>query len=508
MNERELIESRLEAEDGTIFRDAPEQLCMLYPSPYRVGMSSLGYQTIYREINQNPNRVAHRAFLPDDVEAELQARRPLMTYEGKRPAGDYPIIAMSVAYELELAGVIQSLTLAGVPPLAKERDERHPIILAGGPLTFSNPLPLAPFVDIILMGEADQTVHQALDILFREGDRKRALEQLADAIPSAYIPSLHGDEMPPIGRADDDNLPARSQILTPNTELRSMFLIEPERGCHRGCKYCVMRRSTNGGMRTVTPERLLELVPERATKVGLVGAATTDHPKIVEIIDSLVDRNIEVSLSSLRADRLKDKLMAALVRAGHRALTTASDGASQRLRDLIERKNREEILMDTAKRAREHGMKRMKLYMMVGLPTETDDDIDELIESSVEMSKVIPLALGIAPFCAKRNTPLDGEPFAGISVVEKRLKRLRKGVKGRVDIRATSARWAWVEYVLAQGGQAEGEAVVKAVAAGARFRDYKRAFESLPEDRPRRALVKPGNRIDRSMQQKRLRVVS
>ena len=146
-------------------------------------------------------------------------------------------------------------------------------------------------------------------------------------------------------------------------------------------------------------------------------------------------------------------------------LTTASDGASQRLRDSIQRKNREDVIVRAAELTRKHGFARMKLYMMVGLPTETDDDIDELIQFSLMISKIVPLSLGIAPFVAKRNTPLDGEAFAGIDVVDKRLARLRKGMKGRVDLRSTSARWAWVEYVLAQGGEAEGRAVLDAVHA-------------------------------------------
>jgi radical SAM superfamily enzyme YgiQ (UPF0313 family) len=159
------------------------------------------------------------------------------------------------------------------------------------------------------------------------------------------------------------------------------------------------------------------------------------------------------------------------------------------MRESIQRKTRERHLLKAAELARAHGMDRMKLYMMCGLPGEEDVDIDELVRFSTELSKIIPLALGIGPFVAKRNTPLDGAPFAGISVVEARLDRLRRGVRGRVDVRATSARWGWVEHVLAQGGQAEGRAVLDAVHAGGKFADWKRAFNALPAERPRRALA-------------------
>ena len=491
------ILGRLQEEIGGIHKEAPESVALVYPSPYHVAMSSLGFQTIYRAINRTAGRAAHRAFLPDDLHAWRQSRTPLVTYEGLRPVSDYPIIAFSVAYEIELAGLIQALELAGVPPLREDRTERHPFVLAGGPLTFSNPLPLAPFVDAVLLGEADQSVHAVLDVLFDSTTKRSATESLA-AHPHVFVPSAHGDLLPPIDKADDASLPAFSQIITPHTELRNMFLIEPERGCHRGCTYCVMRRSTNDGMRIVDKTRILSLIPDHAQRVGLVGAATTDHPQIVEVIDTLVDSGREVGLSSLRADRLTNELVAALRRGGHRILTTASDGASQRMRDRIQRRTSEEQLREAARLARGHGMKRLKLYVMVGLPEETDEDIDELVELGKELSSLIPLSLGVAPFVAKRNTPLDGAPFAGIPVIEARLHRLRRGTQGRVDVRATSARWAWVEYVLAQGGRAEGRAVLDAVQSGGRFSSWKRAFDTLPRDRPRRLLVRPGNRLGRA----------
>lgn len=483
------IRSRLADEVGTIHKDAPEKVALLYPSPYHVGMSSLGFQTLYRAINDVQGRSAERAFLPDDVEAHRGANLPLQSYESRRPVGDFSVIGLSVAFELELAGVVQSLELAGIPPLAAERRDDHPFILCGGPLTFSNPLPLSPFADAILMGEADQTIHQALDILFSIQGRRERLEALAAQIPSCFVPEIHGDQLPSGAKCSDELLPAHAVVRTPNTELRNMFLIEAERGCSRGCAYCVMRRSTNGGMRIVPMEKILSLIPAGTTKVGLVGAAVSDHPKIIDIIETLADRGIETSLSSLRPDRLNERFIAALRRAGHTALTTASDGASQRLRDTINRKTREKTLHEVARLCREHGMKRLKLYMMVGLPEETDEDIDELIQFGTEVSKIVPLSLGIAPFVSKRNTPLDGLPFAGIDVVEARLARLRKGVRGKVDVRATSARWAWVEYVLAQGGAAEGLALYEAVKAGGSYADYRRAFQSLPTARKRRPLA-------------------
>lgn len=483
---RAVARARLADEIGTLHTDAPERVALLYPSPYSVGMSSLGFQQIYRLIHAMPGRSAERAFLPDDVEAQRRARVPLFTYESQRPVGDFPIVALSVAYELELAGVIQALELAGLPPLASDRDERHPFVLCGGPLTFSNPLPLAPFADAILVGEADQTIGLALDVLFACASKDEARAVLAREVPGCFVPDRHGEALPAVAKADHALLPAFAAIRTPHTELRDMFLIEAERGCSRGCAYCVMRRSTNGGMRIVPMEKILSLVPDDARRVGLVGAAVSDHPKIAEIVETLAGQGREVGLSSLRPDRLNDRFVAALKAAGYRTLTTASDGASQRLRDAMARKARERHLVKAAELARAHGM-RLKIYMMLGLPEETDEDVDELVRFATELSRIVPLSLGIAPFVSKRNTPLDGLPFAGIKLVDERLKRLRAGVKGRVDVRATSARWAWIEWALAQGGPAEGRAIVDALANGGSFAAWQRALDGAAS-RPRRAL--------------------
>jgi radical SAM superfamily enzyme YgiQ (UPF0313 family) len=478
-----VIRRRLAAETGRIDKQAPFRVALAYPSPYRAGMSSLGFLQVYRSVQAEDGMACERAFLADDAEGE---RLPPLTYEALRPLGDYPVVALSVAYELELAGVIKLLEAAGIPPLREARDERHPFILAGGPLTFSNPLPLAAFADAIVMGEADTLAVDALRALRDAPTRAAALDALA-GLPHVFVPQRHGDAMPGVAACDDARLPAWSPIRTPEAELSGMFLIETERGCSRGCTYCVMRRSTNGGMRIVPKEKILALVPGDARRVGLVGAAVSDHPKIAEIVRSLAERGCEVGLSSLRPDRLNDDLVGALRLAGHRTLTTAMDGASDRIRDVLDRRARIRHLERAAELARAHGMARLKLSLMVGVPTETDEDIDECVAFTTELSKRIPLALGIAPFCPKRNTPLAGASFAGIAVVQRRLERLRRGVRGRVDVRATSAKWAWVEAMLAQGGEAEGRAVLEAVHAGGSFAAYERALGAARRA-PRRSL--------------------
>lgn len=484
---KEDVRKLLEDEVGTLYTHGSERVAMVYPSPYRTGMSSLGFQSIYREINSTKGRSAERAFLPDDIKAYRNSRTALFTFESQTPVSEFPVIAFSVAYETELLGMIECLELCGINPIADQRGPNDPFIIMGGPLTFSNPLPLAPFADVVLMGEADDLIHPVLDAVFDSGSKADILQKLA-TIDHVFVPTAHGDEMPDIAKADFEKLPAWAPIRTPNTELRNMFLLEAERGCSRGCKYCVMRRSTNGGMRIASMEKILSLIPPDATRVGLVGAAVSDHPKIADIVETLADQGKEVGLSSLRPDRLNDRFVIALKRGGYKTLTTASDGASQRLRDMVARKAQERHLHRAAELVREHKLERLKLYMMVGLPGEDHTDIDELIKFTTDLSRIAPLSLGIAPFVSKRNTPLDGMPFAGIKVVEERLDQLRKGVKGRVDLRATSSKWAWIEWVLAQGGRAEGLAVMDVAKAGGSFSAWKKAFEAMPDSRAKRGL--------------------
>lgn len=510
MSFRALREHRLSREVGTLRKEAGLRVALIYPSPYRVGMSSLGFQTIYRELNALPGVAAERAFLPDDVAAARAAREPLATYESARAVGDFDVIAFSLAYELELAGVVDCLDLAGVPALASERavhPRRWPLVVVGGPLTFSNPVPAGPLADVIVMGEAEGLLAELMDTVAAGGERHALLAGLARR-PGFYVPAVHGEPgdasgLVPIAKADDRRLPAHSQIRTPDTELSDMFLIEAERGCHRECTYCVMRRSTNGGMRKVPPAEVLRRIPGDARRVGLVGAAVTDHPGLPEILRALVESGREVGISSLRADRLDDEIVGLLRRGGYRTLTTASDGASQRLRDQIRRKTREQHLLRAAELARAHGMRTLKLYLMLGLPGETDADIDELVRFSGELAAVAPaLALGIAPFVPKRNTPLDGERFEEPGVVAGRLARLRDGLSrqagrgrgaggGKVEIRSTSARWAWVEYRLAQGGFGAGRAAIAAARAGGDFAAWRRALAEVPEPPVRAAAVAP-----------------
>ncbi|MEQ8275535.1 MAG: radical SAM protein [Deltaproteobacteria bacterium] len=472
--------------------EAPLSVVLAYPSPYHVGMSSLGFLQVHRLANARPLTRCDRAFLPtpDELEVYAHTHTPLLTVERQQPAGEAHVIAISQAYELELAGVVRVLRLAGYAPLAADRDPADPLVVLGGPITFSNPLPSAPFADVLILGEAEAAWPLLLSRLEERpeaarGDaaaRRAMLEQLADE-PGFFVPSVHGETLPPIAQAPDDLLPAVSTLRTANTELSNMVLIEPERGCHRGCTFCVMRRSTNGGMRLVPPDVVDRLVPEDAERVGLVGAAVTDHPGIKEILGRLVDeRGLRIGISSLRADRLDDTFVGLLHRGGYRSMTVALDAASTRLRDSIEKNLKDRHVENAAALAKQHGMRHLKLYVIVGLPGETDEDRQELVRFAKSLAKTLPVVLGVSPFVPKFHTPLADAPFAGEAQIRRILSKLERAFVGtRVTLRGPGAREAYVEYRLAQGGFQHAAAAVAATDAGATLAAWKKALKPTSE---------------------------
>lgn len=475
------IDALVDAEVGTIFKDAPVRVSLVYPSPYNVGMSSLGFQTIYRLLNARPDVVCERAFLPDDPELHRRHRVPLLTFESKRPVDEADVVAFSVAYETEIIGLLECLELSGIPARSAERGDGWPLVLFGGPLTNSNPLPVAPFADVIVMGEGEELVEVVVDWWKNSATRSQFLRDIA-ALPGVYVPSIHGEVLRPIAQIRDDLLPAYSQIITPNTELANMHLVENARGCHRGCTFCVMRRTTNMGMRAVSAERVLATIPEHATRVGLVGAATSDHPQILTIMREIIDSGRELGLSSLRADRMTPEFIAELKRGGARTLTIGVDGTSARMRKLAQKGIKDAQIVRCAEFVRDFDLKLLKLYMVFGYPEETMDDIEELIDFVGELSQICNIALGLSPLVSKKNTPLDGIAFQDEKFLEAKVKRINEALGKRMDIRSTSVRWAWIEHALAQGGWEMADAAEMAWKEGGSFGAWKRAIKRYRKD--------------------------
>jgi len=465
------IAERRARERGAILKDAPIRVTLAYPNTYKVGMASLGFQTAYKLMNAEPDVVAERVFL-EELPGEL------ITYEsGRRPA-EAEIFAVSIAYELDLTNLARLLVRSRIEPLREKREDGDPLVIVGGPLTSSNPWPLAPFADVILIGDGEETIPALLEA-YRSAGSKAEFLDLIEGLPGVFLPDRMTRE-PPFATARPETLPAAAQFVTPDAEFPNTFLIEVERGCPRPCTFC-LARVMYGPTRNVPLDRVLAAIPEDVPKVGLIGAALTDYPWIKELSRTLVERGQEFSYSSIRADRV-DRELAELMRAGGmQSFTFAADGPSQRLRDLLRKGITTEDLIRAAKVAREAGFRRFKLYQMIGLPSETDEDLEEMVELTIELSRYARLALSVSPFVPKRHTPHYADRFAGVKEIERKLKFVAKGLgkhRSRVELRSVSARWAWVEAVIARGGPEVGLAALQLVERE-NYAGWKKALESV-----------------------------
>ncbi|WP_293912855.1 radical SAM protein [Deinococcus sp.] len=452
---RDQIKPLLDAEIGTIFKQAPIRVTLCFPNKYSVGMASLGYQVIYRMFNNEEGVACERAFLPDDVEQFEKQNQRLPTVETGRDAGDCALFAMSVSFELDLTNIIRTLEISGMHPLRSERSDEDPIVMIGGPLTSSNPYPLTPFADLIVIGDGEQIVPLIGEAL-RVAESREDFYDLVDGSPGIFLPARHSVE-PGWATAPKELLPAYSQIVTPNSELSNMFLIEAQRGCPRPCTFC-LARTMYGPNRNNGGDELLEHIPDWATKVGLVGAALSDFPHTKYVGRTLTERGVKLGVSSIRADTVDTELAEILKAGGLRTFTVASDAPSERLRRWLKKGITTEDLLKTAQISRDLGFKGLKVYMMIGLGPENDEDISELISFTKDLAKVNRIALGISPFVPKRHTPHFQDSFAGVKVIENRLKRIQKELRTTAELRNVSAKWAWVESVIARGGPEVGMA--------------------------------------------------
>jgi radical SAM superfamily enzyme YgiQ (UPF0313 family) len=469
----------LEAEYGTIRKDAPTRVGLCYPNPYHTGMSSLGFQVIYRMINAHPSASAERIFLPDDVSTYRKKRWQPISVEEGRTLDQFDLLAFSVAYDLDIPGFFELLSLSGVPILREERGRHDPPVIVGGPITASNVLPLGPFVDAVVVGDGEIATPLLVQA-FQDSHSREDFVQRASTIQGVWVPEIHENAVPATQKVRDPYLPAIGQIITPHTELSNMFLVEASRGCPRFCKFCLVR-APESPMRESELHRVIEAIPSEAPRVGFVGAAVSEWSGIKEALAHVIGLGKGVGISSLRADRLDAEFVRLLAAGGAKTMTVAADAASQRLRNKLAKGIRTEHLRRAAAWGKEAGMRKMKLYVIVGLPDETKDDLDELVELVRELQSTLPIAVGASPLVPKLHTPLGDAPFKGVKTLEKDLGYLKRQLGPLADMRATSARWAWVEYRVSQGGQDTGLAAYEAWKEGGRYANWVKALEGTDE---------------------------
>ncbi len=447
---------RLAREVGTVIKDWGGRLpvALIYPNSYYIGMSNLGLQAVYSLLNSYDRVVAERAFWEG---------AQVLSVESQRPLTDFPVLAFSVNYELDYFNVVRVLRDAGLPLLTADRDERHPLVIAGGPCIMANPMPLAPFFDALCIGEAEAVLPAILPVISEGvvGRRDGLLKALAGLL-GVYVPVL-----PPEGKvvrqyaASLDDFPVASAVLTPDTELGDLFLIEVGRGCRWGCRFCLVSQIFSPGrfrsMESVLKQAAAGL--EYRRRIGLVGPVVSDYPGLEALLAGLRWLGAGLSVSSMRVRPLSSVVLEELAAGGVRTVTLAPEAGSERLRRVIKKGITEDDILGAAGMVAARGFKQLKLYFMLGLPTETGDDIQAIADLVLRAKAILDrarvgtqLSLNVAPFVPKAGTPFQWLPMAPLRRLRDGLSQLKKELPPRgIQVRAESPAWSQVQAVLARG---------------------------------------------------------
>jgi len=474
------------------------KLWFCFPATYMIAMASLGYLHLFRLFDENSDIYPERVYTD--------------TEKLSIPFKEIEMIGFSVSFEFDFLGIFSIMSKHNIPFRSKNRDDSFPIIFGGGPVLTANPEPFADFFDVIIIGEGEEVLNELI-MTYKEIRKLPKKEQLIrlSQIEGVYVPSLYHvnydtngfisslqplteDAPVLVKRRYIKNLckSIHTPIITEKSVFPGMFLIETARGCPKRCKFCIASYLT---LPSRYPEsdnimQNIDLGLSKANKIGLLGALITEHKDFKEICDYLLEKrkvkDFEVSVSSLRVDTITPKIIETLVKCGQKQTTIAIEAGSERLRTYIGKKLSEDGIKKGVKIASENGLSGLKLYGMIGLPSETTDDIKELCDLMIRLKKEnkgFNLTLSVSSFVPKAQVPFQWEERATSSIIQQRNDYLRKELnKHKVIYKPTSIKWDYIQAVISRGDRRVSYLLEKVNELGGTIGSWARAHKELSSE--------------------------
>ena len=495
----------LEKEKGTVQKPwgGKNSICLIYPNSYHVGMSNLGFQTLYYHLNVEEDVVCERAFLPDagDLQEYRQTQTPLFSLESQRPLSDFDILAFSISFENDFVNILSIFDLAHVPPESHRREHGYPLVIAGGVSVFLNPEPLSEFIDLFILGEAEEVVKEFLEVyraaLSEKGKRgKGDLLKSLGALEGVYVPGLYHVAYRKDGKIERmdaepgfppqikrrwvreiDRFPTRSVLFTLDTEFKEMALVEVNRGCPRGCRFCaacfVYHPFRSRSLPVLEPVAKQGLAEEH--RIGLTGTAVSDYPDLLPLCQGILSQRGGISLASIRVDAIRGPLVQCLREGQVQTVALAPEAGSERLRKVLRKGYTEEEILKSIDILVENGLSQIKCYFLIGLPSETDEDVRAIVRLAKQVRHEIlshrkgqkgkwRVVLSVNPFVPKPATPFQWVALEEVGELKRKLKMIQREIKGEkgMELIHDLPKWAYIQALLSKGDRRVGKILMAA----------------------------------------------